>query len=513
MQPYDFVWLFVLAIILAFCDGFGIGANDVANSFSTSVSSKSLTLKQACAIAVFSEFLGAFLLGAQTADTIRSKILNLKLFVPNPALLMLAMTCALFGSATWTIVASKFGWPVSTTHSIVGAVIGTGIASFGTKSVDWTYKGFGRIAASWFISPAASAVVASIIFLSTKYLVLERKNSFEAGLQIIPLYFGLTAIINTFFIFYKGTPRFKGLSKLNVGWVFLIAGGIAAVLVAFCYVLYIPYMRRRILDNEDLKWYHVFYMPLVKKQPTRSLPVKEGFETDAPIAEAAKEDVEAATTETARGPGAFGKLSNIVFSGLNHDVVSHHDDPRIMNMHDSAKKYDNNTEILYSFLQVFTATLASFAHGSNDVANAAGPLSAVYEIYRTGKVNAKGKSPVQLWILALGGLAIDVGLLTYGWHVFAALGNQITYHSPSRGFSMELGSALTVLTASKIGLPVSTTHCITGATVGVGLCNGNFRSINWRKFAIIFLSWLVTVPAAGTAAGLVMFFGSKAPKF
>jgi phosphate/sulfate permease len=512
MNPHDYVWLFVLGIILAFADGFGIGANDVANSFSTSVSSKSLTLKQACIIAIFAEFLGAFLLGANTTDTIKGKLIKVTLFTKNPELLMLAMVCALIGSSSWTIFASFLGWPVSTTHSIVGAIIGSGIAVFGFRVVDWSYKGFGKIIASWFISPVAAGIVAAIIFLFTKFLVLERQNSFERGLQIIPLYFGLTAMINVFFIFYKGSPRLS-LSKLNVGIVFGIAFAVAAVLVAFCYLCFIPFMRRRIVDNEDLKWYHGLYMPLVKKQPTRTGPVREGFNASgdaAPKDEEAAEGAPEAEPEKARALGAFGKVKKVALSGVNHDVVNHHGNERIMAVHDHAKKYDDNTEILYSFLQILTATLASFAHGSNDVSNAVAPLSVIYDVWRTGKVVSK--APVQLWVLALGGIAIDVGLVTLGWRVFQALGNQITYHSPSRGFSMELGSALTVLTASKIGVPVSTTQCITGATIGVGLCGGNIRSINWRKFAMIFFSWLVTVPVAATISGLVMYFGARAPK-
>jgi phosphate/sulfate permease len=506
VQLDQYGWLFGVGLVVAFADGFGIGANDVANSFSTSVSSGSLTLLQACGIALFSEFLGAFLLGANTSDTIKNKIVKVDIFKKTPALLMLTMVCALLGSAIWTIVASKKGWPVSTTHSIVGGIIGAATAVFGIQTVDWKWTGFGKIAASWFISPVVAGATASLIYLSIKFLVLERENSFERGLQIIPLYFGLTAVINVFYIVYKGSPGLK-LKNLPIGPVLGISFGVAAVVVVFCLFFYIPFLKRRIIGKEDLKWYHALSMPLVKTQPTlpEAAEVVEEGAKDV-VEEGAKEFVDSAEDEKL---SFLGRVKKTVLHSVTVDVVSPKS-ARVVAMHDRAKKYDKDTEILFSFLQVVTATLASFAHGSNDVANSVGPLSVIYDVFRKGTVSSK--APVPAWILAFGGIAIDIGLITYGWHVFQALGNQITYHSPSRGFSMELGTALTVVSASKLGVPVSTTQCITGATIGVGLCSGSLSSINWRKAAVIFSSWLVTVPTAASIAGLVMYFASHAPK-
>ncbi|CAB5345953.1 unnamed protein product [Rhizophagus irregularis] len=181
-------------------------------------------------------------------------------------------------------------------------------------------------------------------------------------------------------------------------------------------------------------------------------------------------------------------------------------------MHDNAVRFDKDTEKLYSFLQIITGAFASFAHGSNDVSNAIGPLATIYLIYTTGEVDPSGVSPVPLWLMALGGAAIDAGLLFYGYHVMRSLGNQITYHSPSRGFSMELGTSLTVLTASKVGFPVSTTHCITGATAGVGLCNGKWKALNWRLLAWCFFSWALTLPAAAIVSGSLYAFAIHSPR-
>ncbi|KAI8318952.1 phosphate transporter, partial [Martensiomyces pterosporus] len=216
MQVHDFTWIFALGIVASFADAFGIGANDVANSFASSVSSGSLTLVQACIIAVFTEFLGAFLLGSNTSETIKGGILSVKVFAPQPELLMLGMLCAVAGSATWVIFASKKGMPVSTTHSIVGAVMGVGIAGFGGGAINWGYSGVAKIVTSWFISPVAAGIVTSIIYLPTKYFVLQHPNSLERGIKAIPIYFFITSLIGAFYIIYKGAPGTKA-AKLQTG--------------------------------------------------------------------------------------------------------------------------------------------------------------------------------------------------------------------------------------------------------------------------------------------------------
>jgi len=203
------------------------------------------------------------------------------------------------------------------------------------------------------------------------------------------------------------------------------------------------------------------------------------------------------------------KLKSAGFD-LDRDVAAVEADDQ--SMHDKAEKFDPKTEKLYNYLMIMTASFMSFAHGSNDVANAVGPLSAIYHVWKHSTVDVSGKVPVPIWILVFGGVGIDVGLTVYGWMVLKVLANKITYMSPTRGFSMELGTVLTVLTASKLGLPISTTHCITGATLGVGLCNMDFKSVNWKLFGNIFLSWIVTVPCTALIAGLLCAFASHSPK-
>ncbi|ORX89593.1 phosphate transporter [Basidiobolus meristosporus CBS 931.73] len=574
MLVHDFTWIFVVCIIFAFLDAYGIGANDVANSFSTSVSSKSLTLGQACVIAVFTEFLGAFLMGSGTAETIKGKIISIKNFENQPELLMLAMTCALVGSSTWVLFATRNGWPVSTTHAIVGAIIGVGIAAFGPNSVDWSYNGVAKIITSWFISPVCAGIVASIIYLVTKHGVLKHKNSFERGLIAIPLYFGFTAFINAFYIIYKGSPGLN-LASASPGAIWGSTVGITVAVMLFCWFFIRPWLVRKLQKKEDLRWYHVFVIPFLGPRPSVTIHSEEEGKAEKGEHEIAEEGDAAPTgvferikavvlhgvrkdvvnckgermqkihdaairydddtdgqdhhllvhlprvcwysgqynlLGDAAPTGVFERIKAVVLHGVRKDVVNCKGE-RMQKIHDAAIRYDDDTEYMYSFLQVITASMASFAHGSNDVANAVGPLSTVYHVWSTGTVDVSGKTPIPLWVLAMGGVAIDLGLITYGYHIMRTLGNKITYHSPTRGFSMELGSSLTVLTASKIGLPVSTTHCITGATAAVGLCNGTASSLNWRIIAWCFLSWILTLPFAGVVAGLLFSFAAYAPKF
>ncbi|KAK9712069.1 hypothetical protein K7432_007393 [Basidiobolus ranarum] len=504
MLPHDFTWIFVVCIVFAFLDAYGIGANDVANSFSTSVSSKSLTLGQACCIAIFTEFLGAFLMGSGTAETIKGKIISIKNFENQPELLMLAMTCALVGSSTWVLFATRNGWPVSTTHSIVGAIIGVGIAAFGPNSVDWSYNGVAKIITSWFISPVCAGIVSSIIYLITKYGVLKHPNSFERGLIAIPIYFGFTAFINAFYIIYKGSPGLN-LASASPAAIWGSTVGITVAVMLFCWFFIRPWLIRKLQKREDLHWYHIFVIPFLAPRPIVPVISEEDGKGEKGV------DHEVAEEGDATPKSIIERIKAVVLHGIRKDVVNCKGE-RLQKIHDAAVRYDDDTEYMYSFLQVVTASMASFAHGSNDVANAVGPLSTVYHVWSTAVVDISGKTPVPLWVLAMGGVAIDIGLVTYGYNIMRTLGNKITYHSPTRGFSMELGSSLTVLTASKIGLPVSTTHCITGATAAVGLCNGTTSSLNWRLIAWCFLSWILTLPFAGLVAGLLFSFAAYAPK-
>ncbi|KAI8990955.1 phosphate transporter [Mycotypha africana] len=558
MEAYGYTWIFAISMVIAFMDAFGIGANDVSNSFATSVSSGSLSLGQACIIACFTEFGGAVLLGAETAETIKGGILSPSYYVNQPEMLMLAMFCAICGSAAWVLTASRFGWPVSTTHSIVGAIIGVGISAFGAGSIDWSWNGVSQIIASWFISPVCAGIVAAIIYTITKHAILRRVESFKWGIRLVPVYFFFTAAIEAFYIIYKAPGG--GSKHMSIGLIVGIAFAVAAACALFAQFFFCPWVVRRVKNREAVKWYQIFYVPWLKRQRTIDeieaerqqqhrpesivTPSDEEThtETDANhttevevVNEKLKEvDTKDADTNTSlandQESGDLQKLSSkqwlsstlnkyktkviqMATHGLKQDVRNI-DNAKLRHVHANAEIYEDDAEYLFSFLQVITACMASFAHGSNDVSNAIGPISSIYTIWSTGKVEVAGKVPVPIWILVYGGVGIDLGLALMGYHVMRAMGNNITYFTPSRGFCAELAAALTVLTCSQLGLPISTTHCIVGASTAIGLCNKNgLKAVNWKMLAMCFFSWFITLPSAGLVAGLLFAFCANSPKF
>lgn len=337
--------------------------------------------------------------------------------------------------------------------------------------------------------------------------------------------------------FFTSTKLCLQAASLNLdGWsagqiagcIFGVAGGVALLVVTF----FLPFLRRKLIQEDwTLRWWHIFYGPLLlTRGPVPEAP--EGVQTqivqDYYRGKATKADLEAANVkpstvaeaEAARGdthsdelgiqkeagissrsleevermdagPWYYPKnlwkiIVDAALHGVRVDVISEQGRSsklagNVNDMHARAAHFDNKTEHLYSFLQILTAATASFAHGANDVSNATGPLATIYLVWHTGVVNKK--APVPVWVLAYGGAAIVIGLWTYGYNIMRNLGNRLTLQSPSRGFSMELGSAVTVVLATRLALPVSTTQCIVGATMGVALCNGDFKALNWRMVA------------------------------
>ncbi|OMJ21062.1 Phosphate permease PHO89 [Smittium culicis] len=493
MEEHKYSFIFFMALIFSFADAYGMGANDVANSFATSVASGTLSLKQAVCIAVFTEFIGAFFLGSKTSQTIRGGIIDISRFDHQPELLMLGMTTSALGSASWVIFATSRGWPVSSTHSIIGAIIGMRISAFGENAIKWGFNGFLKIIASWLISPVVAAIVSAFIYILTKYIVFEHENSFERGLRAIPVYIFFTLWINLAFIISTGKFGPK-LTEFNIWKIAGISGSVSFIMAILSYFFYSSWLKRKIIDKQDMKLYQIFLTPFLGPQPI----VIEPTESEVALMNE-KSDVK--NLEKGRLYSFFKKVEKSFFRGIKKDVVGI-ENPNMRNIRSRAKKYDCQTEHLFQFIQVFTACAASFSHGSNDVSNVVGPLSTVYHVWSSAKIpNSTNK--LSLWCLAYCAIAIDIGFATYGYNVVRTLGNNITFITPSRGFAAELGTSLIVVTASRFGIPVSTTHCISGAMVGVGLCNGSFKAINWRMFAICFLSWVITLPVAGLISGLL----------
>lgn len=412
--------LILLAALCGFFMAWGVGANDVANAMGTSVGSKALTIKQAILIAMVFEFAGAYLAGGEVTSTIRKGIVDSAIFQERPEDLVFGMLSALLAAGFWLAIASYRGWPVSTTHSIVGAIVGFAAVGVSADAVHWSKVG--TIVMSWLISPVMAGTISFLLFRSVQHLILLQDDPFTKAKRYIPIY-----------MFFVG---------------FLIA---------------------MVTLLKGLK--HVF------KDNGMSL----SFFENAMIA------------------SAVGVLVAAIGSYLLTRVKR-----------DISLEADNrfaNVERVFAVLMIFTACSMAFAHGSNDVANAVGPLAAVVSIV-TSEGNISAKAIMPPWILLLGGAGIVVGLATYGFKVMGTIGRKITELTPSRGFAAELGAAGTVVIASGTGLPISTTHTLVGAVLGVGLARG-IGALNLQMVGSIFLSWLVTLPA-GAGLSILFFFCFKA---
>ncbi|MEM7480539.1 MAG: inorganic phosphate transporter [Acidobacteriota bacterium] len=389
----------------------GVGANDVANAMGTSVGSGAITVRRAIIIAAIFEFAGAFLAGGHVTGTIRKGIIDAAA-VPSPEILVYGMLSALLAAGVWLMVASYFGWPVSTTHTIVGALVGFGMVGLGLSAVEW--QKVGGIVASWVISPLIGATIAFLLTQSVRKLILDTDSPFENAKRYGPIYVFLMGTLVALVTMFKGLKHLD--LELTTGQSF-IAAVVIGLLVA-----------------------------LVGRTLLRRIQVDPSAERDFAYA---------------------------------------------------------SVEKVFAPLCVFTACAMAFAHGSNDVANGIGPLAAIVSIVNTGEVAQTSALP--LWILILGGGGIVLGLSTMGYRVMKTIGTKITELTPSRGFCAELAAASTVVLASRLGLPVSTTHIIVGSVLGVGLARG-IAAIDLRVVAGIVTSWLVTLPIGAALAAFFFFF-------
>lgn len=571
---HQFNYIFAIAMIFAFLDAFNIGANDCANSWASSISSKALKYWQGMILAAICELLGACLVGSRVSDTIRKGIFDVHLFDDDPTVLMLTMTCALVGSSVWLTIATSIGMPCSTTHSIVGGVVGAGIAAKGGDAITWGWDGIGQIIASWFIAPLLAGIIASIVFLISKFAVLEIKSfdrSLKNALLLGPVLTFVTFAILTMLIVWKGSPNL-GLDDLSEGATAGSIIGVGAVAMIVYLLFFYPYYRRKLVHQDwTLRFYDILQGPLLFFKSTDNIPpMPEGHQlvtdyyegrrhVDEILANPDRLDEEAKGESSGNStngkddevnhevhnvaatsidkdqstimhyitdgcpPGMktstfwmslakqpskwFYLICQVLAHGFNRDVISDQVNSTdmlsgdIKAMHMKSKFYDNRIEHFYSFLQAMTAGTMSFAHGANDIANATGPLASVYLIFTTNTTGEKAEVPP--WILGYAGVALVIGVWTFGYRIIRVLGNKLILQSPSRGFAIELGSAITVIMATRLAIPVSTTQCATGAIVFVGLCNKDLGSVNWRIVIWCYAGWILTLPIAGLIAGLL----------
>lgn len=408
--------LFILACVFGLFMAWGIGANDVANAMGTSVGSRALTMKQAIIVAMVFEFMGAYLAGGEVTDTIRSGIVDASVMADHPDLFVFGMLGSLLAAGTWLLIASILGWPVSTTHSIVGAIIGFAAVGISSSAVHWEMVW--SIVASWVTSPLLAGFLSFWIFRSVQHLILNTEDPFHNAKRYIPFYMFAVGFFLAMVTILKGLKYVLKAHEVSFSFpqAMLIAAGIG-ILVALVGMYFL--------------------------------------------------------------------------SRITQDAQA-----------DKGNRF-SSVERVFGVLMIFTACSMAFAHGSNDVANAIGPMAAVVGVVKTGVVAAK--SAVAPWILLVGGLGIVVGLATYGYKVMVTIGKKITELTPSRGFAAEMAAAATVVIASGIGLPVSTTHTLVGAVLGVGLARG-IGALNLSVIGSIFASWIITLPAGAGLSILFFFF-------
>ncbi|KIV81941.1 hypothetical protein PV11_04088 [Exophiala sideris] len=558
-KMHELDWLFAIGVVFFLLSVWGIGANDVANSYATSVSSKSLTLVQAGVLATCTEFIGAMALGQGVTGTIRSGVFSITPFKNSPGVLILANVVAEVGSATWLTVCTRFGFPVSTTQSIVGALVGVGIASDISVNWGWKKSSVSQIAASWAIAPMIAAGFGAVIFGSIQMLVHSRKDPLKWAIRVLPVYYALTAGILALFIVISGEHGIPTLKQMGAGEAIGIILGVFAGMLVIAALFFLPYYHAKLVKEDTrLRIWHIpmgpllwrpnytLYLPgkadheVVPDYYSSELKNKEFDEESDPI------DHEKTTIKgEAHGPlaadsqaGAAPTMQNakvrdhnkdlaavdklpwahprriwatvkLVFTyGITRDVIAHQS-RGLDDVHRRAVVYENKVEHLWTTAQVCTAMLMSIAHGANDISNAIGPFTTEYETWSSGVTSAKTDTPI--WIKAVGGIGLGVGFWTFGYHIMRNLGNRITKHSPTRGYSMELAAAITVLLATQLNLPVSTTQCITGAIIGVAVMNRDLKSINWKQLGKIFLGWVLTVPSAGLISGIIMGMALNVP--
>ena len=393
------------ASAIGFYMAWSIGSNDVANSMATAVGAKAITFKQAVLIAGILNFVGAVLLGPHVAETVKGKIVNTEM-IADPQILLLGFVASLLAAALWVTLSTWKSMPISTTHSIIGALMGFGIIAGGMSAVNWGKVS--SVAASWVLSPVVGCILAFLVFKIIVKLIFAKDKPVKSAKIVGPLIIGVTAFLIVSSLLLKTTlSDILGISDLP-----------QALLISTVVSIVVSALAMFLLRN-----------------------------------------IEATSVE---------------------DYVT--------------------VEGIFRKLQIITSCYVAFSHGANDVANAIGPVAAIVPLASSGEMSPAAQIP--LYLLALGGIGITVGCLTWGRRVMRTVGGRITSLTNTRGFSVDFGAATTVLVASKLGLPVSTSHTVVGAVIGVGLARG-LEAVDLNVIKKIIISWLLTVPiAAATSAAI-----------
>jgi inorganic phosphate transporter, PiT family len=461
--------LIILALTISFYMAWNIGANDVANAMGTSVGSGALTLKWAIVVAALMEFAGAFLVGSHVTNTVRKGIIDPVVFIGDPNSYIYGMIAALLAAGAWLNIASYKGWPVSTTHAIVGSVLGFGLVFSGISSIHWDTVS--QIAASWVVSPLLSGAISFSIFCLLRKMIFDSRTPVQSAKRITPfLVFFVLGILTLVMVF-------KGLKNLHMD----LSLGHALILASLVGLLG-----------------SLISIPLVNRIKSSKAEEKQDDHIDPKV----EKSIQKVVMHLRRvKESTTGELSDEVTKILNSSEKISNQLEKYTHIKHVSTDY-LTVEKIFVYLQILSACFVAFAHGANDVANAIGPLAGVLSAIKSGVIEMEAQVP--LLVLLLGGLGIVIGLATWGWRVIETIGKCITELTPTRGFAAEFGAAITIVLASKLALPVSTTHTLVGAVLGVGLARG-LNSLNLSTIRDIAISWVITIPA-GAAITVVFYF-------
>ena len=564
---------------MAFLTACGIGANDVANAFATSVGAGTLSLLQAVIIAAFCEFLGAFLLGGRVAAGIQKVIVH-DLFAGEPEVLMVGFLVADFTTGLWLLMATRCSMPVSATHSVIGALIGFLIAAKGSDAVNWLQVLL--VIISWLSAPICAGLVTAVVYCLMRRFILLTENSYHRTIRFIPLLLIVTFWVNLFFMMYFGMSFFAPIIAETIppGWGLIMSFGVAALVAGLWECLVMPCVIRstnsqyralqeakrlraasRRLQEESVGLEDTACSANASEQPTANSNFQAevmcggeepgtgtGFEllnTDialddilnkssitVDVHESAAHKVDGDASQSFCSP-AIKRLLSMKREDRMEDSAAHtitmapvpdaHSEvelyvrrmptnqldvvqqamqsKRTRALHQRGIRYNEKTELLFQFLLVVGACFDSLAHGANEVTSVMAPFSSTFAIYMT---NGKETSnPVPWWILVGGGAGIVVGLAVFGTRIIQAIGVRLVRITPSRGFCIELCTAITTITCSLTRLPVSTTHCQVGSTVALGLVDGKQDGVDWRLLGTVLLGWFITLPVTGLISGLL----------
>ncbi len=429
-----------LVALLSFYVAWNLGANDVANAMGTSVGSKALTLRQALIIAGILEFTGAVLFGQEVSQTLATEIVNPALFATTPQLLLVGMVCVLLAGGVWLQIATFRGLPVSSSHAVVGAIAGIGAEAIGFEAIDWS--SISKITFAWIITPVVSGIISALLYSLVKRWILEEQNPLGQLAQWIP-------------------------------W-------LSTALISVFGVIVLPFVSQPIYALLAERWgFHL---------PAHDVPLILGAIAAVALTLTSWRQLEG---RGAKGQGGRGDIIQNPKSKIQNPLAP---SPQPLAPH-------SLVEQIMARYQLLSACFVAFAHGSNDVGNAIAPLAAIVYISRTGDVPLNGIT-IPLWILVLGGAGIVTGLAMWGKKVIATIGSGIIPLQPSGGFCAELATATTILLASRLGLPVSTSHALVGGVVGIGLVQ-NIKSIQFKTLQGIAGAWLITVPISAVLSASI----------